>query len=651
MKGTDYMYEAKNVSAVLGRNSGVSVVFEGDGAYTDGQQIVLPNIDSETDLAEQSVKVARGYVDHEAAHVKWTDRGQWLESIGRFRDSGKHVGLKKNTMNALEDMRIERKLIAQYAGSKDNLSAVSDSVLEEMQKNLAENNTQLEDLDPLQIGSLAATWYGRHIGGYGEKCGKEFERLDSELKECVRAAVDRIDDNSTTGDMEDLAEDLVGHMVRLSKDQEEEEEEEEGKGEDGDDGEGEEEDDSDPEKSDDDGDDGGDDGSGDDSDGDDSDGDSSDDLDGNTDGGDGGGRQSESGDGDEESGKKSKKDNDVINRGSLPNADGYDPDQLKSDAVNRELNPNADAGNGRGNNGFRRFTDRYDRDIAAGEMKDDPDVYEKLMEDTVGQTNVLRRTLERKLAAKMKRSWVGGQTNGRMDSRRLVGAYTGSEHVYKSREESNDLDTAVMILIDHSGSMRDRITTASKACIALASALENTPIAYAIQGFTTELLPDDKHRAILGTDRTDCHSYMPVVALRYKEFDERLPRVKGKLGGMAGNFCKRSSVNVDGVSVDRSGRELMKRPEKRKVLMVLSDGEPHDGYSRSEGGCEAHLKSVITSLANKGVEVFGIGIESNAVSSYYPNYAVLNSVSDLEKEVIGKMDDLLMGSVNVRQAS
>ena len=66
---------------------------------------------------------------------------------------------------------------------------------------------------------------------------------------------------------------------------------------------------------------------------------------------------------------------------------------------------------------------------------------------------------------------------------------------------------------------------------------------------------------------------------------------------------------------------------------------------------EAHLKSVITSLANKGVEVFGIGIESEAVSSYYPNYAVLNDVSDLEKEVIGKMDNLLIGSVNVRQAS
>ena len=656
MRGADYMYEAKNVSAVLGRNSGVSVVFEGDGAYTDGQHIVLPNIDTEADLGEQSVKVARGYVDHEAAHVKWTDQDAWRKAVGRFKRSKTNIGLKKNTMNALEDMRIEKKLIAQYAGSKDNLTAVADSVLVEMQENLAENNTQLEELDPVQIGSLAVTWYGRQVGGYGEKCGKEFERLDSELQECVRAAVDRIDDNSTTGDMEDLAEDLVGHMVRLSKDQEEEEEEEEGKGEDGDDGEGEEEDDSDPEKSDDDGDDGGDDGSGGDSDGDDSDGDSSDDLDGNTDGGDGGGRQSESGDGDEESGKKSKKDSDVINRGSLPNADGYDPDQLKSDAVNRELNPNADAGNGRGNNGFRRFTDRYDRDIAAGEMKDDPDVYEKLMEDTVGQTNVLRRTLERKLAAKMKRSWVGGQQQGRLDSRRLVGAYTGSENIYKQREDSDDIDTAVMILIDHSMSMSgSKIMMAAKACVALASALENTNISYAIQGFTTNARSMSKRKVPEGTNTDLYDSFSPLVKIRYKEFGDQLSRVKGSLGGITETFGNCAEYNVDGLSVDQSGRELLRRPEKRKVLMVLSDGQPADRFmskgveERTE--YQSHLGSVVLSLMSDGIDVFGIGIESDAVTNYYPNYAVLHDLNDLESEVISKMDDLLIGGLNVRKAS
>jgi cobalamin biosynthesis protein CobT len=279
--------------------------------------------------------------------------------------------------------------------------------------------------------------------------------------------------------------------------------------------------------------------------------------------------------------------------------------------------------------------------------------YDQLLSETAGQTNVLRRTLERKLSAKMKRSWVGGQTNGRLDSRRLVGAYTGSEHVYKVREESDDLDTAVVILVDHSGSMTCRIHTAAKACVALAVALENTPIAYAIQGFTTELLPDKVGRKVLSdhSTRTEYESYCPVVTLRYKEFDERLVRVKGKLGGMQDNFCNRRSLNVDGVSVEKAGRELMMRPEKRKVLMVLSDGEPHDGYSLKEGGCEKHLKHIVNRLANKGVEVFGIGIESEAVKDYYPNYAVLNSVEDLEKEVIGRMDGLLVGGMNVRKAS
>ena len=54
---------------------------------------------------------------------------------------------------------------------------------------------------------------------------------------------------------------------------------------------------------------------------------------------------------------------------------------------------------------------------------------------------------------------------------------------------------------------------------------------------------------------------------------------------------------------------------------------------------------------NDGIDVFGIGIESDAVSNYYPNYAVLWDLNDLESEVISKMDDLLIGGLNVRKAS
>jgi cobalamin biosynthesis protein CobT len=63
------------------------------------------------------------------------------------------------------------------------------------------------------------------------------------------------------------------------------------------------------------------------------------------------------------------------------------------------------------------------------------------------------------------------------------------------------------------------------------------------------------------------------------------------------------------------------------------------------------LESVVSSLMNDGIDVFGIGIESDAVRNYYPNYAVLDDLADLESKVIGKMDDLLIGGLNVRKAS
>jgi cobaltochelatase CobT len=289
-------------------------------------------------------------------------------------------------------------------------------------------------------------------------------------------------------------------------------------------------------------------------------------------------------------------------------------------------------------------------------MKDDPDVYEKLMEDTVGQTNVLRRTLERKLAAKMKRSWVGGQQQGRLDSRRLVGAYTGSENIYKQREDSDDIDTAVIILIDHSMSMsHGRIIMAAKACVALASALENTNISYAIQGFTTNSRGMSKRNVPEGTNVDLYDSFSPLVKIRYKEFGDKLSRVKGSLGGITETFGNCAEYNVDGLSVDQSGRELLRRPEKRKVLMVLSDGQPADKYmskcveERTE--YQSHLGSVVLSLMSDGIDVFGIGIESDAVSDYYPKYAILNNLNDLESKVISKMDDLLIGGLNVRKAS
>ena len=655
MSGTDYMHEAKNVSAVLGRESGVRVVFEGEGASTDGETINLPSIDGSLQMDERLVKVARGYVDHEAAHVKWTNQKDWKKAIDRFKRSKVDVWDKKCAMNALEDVRIERKLIALYAGSKRNIETLAHSIQMELHDSLAESGRHLEDLDAVEIGAVSVTWYGRQMGGYGQSCGEAFEKLDVELQDVVKAAVHKIDDNSTTKDMVSLAEDLVKEFARLAgrggEEEEEKEEEKKGKGQQGqqgDDGEDEEEDDSVPENGDGDSDEG-DDGDSNDSGGDDSDGDSSDDI------GDEGGGDEQVKDGGEKDGGRHQESDDSKTSKRVASV-AIDPDGLKEKSVVKELQAESMCEDGEADFQYKRVSDRYDKVHSRGMLIDDPDAYNEMLNDTAGQTNVLRRTLERKLAAKMKRSWVGGQQQGRLDSRRLVGAYTGSENVYKQREESDDIDTAVMILIDHSGSMSRRIIMASKACVALASALENTNISYAIQGFTTDedAMPKSVIRKLSGD--TTFNSFLPIVTMRYKEFSDKLSRIKGSLGGMVESCRGVAEYNVDGLSVDQSGRELLRRPEKRKVLMVLSDGKPSDSYmSKDFKGrgtiYKSHLASVVSSLIADGIDVFGIGIESDAVSSYYPNYAVLHNLNDLESEVISKMDDMLIGGLNVRKAS
>ena len=181
MLGAEYMHEAKNVSSVLGRESDVRVVFEGEGASTDGETIKLPSIDNNLQMDERLVKVSRGYVDHEAAHVKWTDQTQWKAAINRFKRSKENVWDKKCAMNALEDVRIERKLTALYAGSKRNIETLAHSIQMELHDSLAESGRSVEDLDAIEIGAVSVTWYGRQIGGYGQSCGEAFEKRSQDI--------------------------------------------------------------------------------------------------------------------------------------------------------------------------------------------------------------------------------------------------------------------------------------------------------------------------------------------------------------------------------------------------------------------------------------------------------------------------------------
>ena len=59
------------VAGVLGRKYGVKVEIGGTDAYTDGTVIRLPSLPG--DVPDTLLAMVRGYLDHEAGHVRDTD--------------------------------------------------------------------------------------------------------------------------------------------------------------------------------------------------------------------------------------------------------------------------------------------------------------------------------------------------------------------------------------------------------------------------------------------------------------------------------------------------------------------------------------------------------------------------------------------------
>ena len=101
------------IAKALGRRLGVNVVIGARSqAGTDGQTIYLPPLPA---ASAPLAVLANGFIDHEAAHVRYTDF-----------TVAKPAGLAGLLTNLLEDIRVERALGAAYPGSRRNLAALVD---------------------------------------------------------------------------------------------------------------------------------------------------------------------------------------------------------------------------------------------------------------------------------------------------------------------------------------------------------------------------------------------------------------------------------------------------------------------------------------------------------------------------------------------
>jgi nitric oxide reductase activation protein len=156
------------------------------------------------------------------------------------------------------------------------------------------------------------------------------------------------------------------------------------------------------------------------------------------------------------------------------------------------------------------------------------------------------------------------------------------------------------IILDVSGSMKVRGEYARGLAIAIAEAAK-------------ELMPDPTSWTFFAF--SDKFYILKDSAESYSQ------RVRARIGGL-----KFEGLTYIPDAVFMAGKMLAKRFEEQRVLLAISDGWPY-GYSNMD----LQLKKTVEDLLRKGVIVIGIGVESDAIGSFFKLHSSVYSPKDLAK--------------------
>ena len=148
---------------------------------------------------------------------------------------------------------------------------------------------------------------------------------------------------------------------------------------------------------------------------------------------------------------------------------------------------------------------------------------------------------------------------------------------FKHERDADFRDTVVTLLLDNSGSMRGRPIMVAACCAdILARTLERCGVKVEILGFTTRAWKGGQAReAWLAAGKPANPGRLNDLRhIIYKPADAPWRRSKRALALMMREGLLKE--NIDGEALAWAHRRLQARPERRRILMMISDGAPVD---------------------------------------------------------------------------
>ena len=262
---------------------------------------------------------------------------------------------------------------------------------------------------------------------------------------------------------------------------------------------------------------------------------------------------------------------------------------------------------------------------------------------TIGK---LANRLQRLLLAKQNTSWNFNLEEGILDNSRLHRIIANPTYPlsFKQETENKFKDTVVTLLIDNSGSMRGRSISLAAICAdIIGSTLERCQVKTEILGFTTKHWKggDSKKLWIINGNRSNPGRLNDIRHIIYKSADNSWRRSRKYFGAMLREGLLKE--NVDGEALAWSHDRLLKRPEERKILIVISDGAPVDDSTLSsnrEDFLDNHLREIIGKIEKDSpIELQAIGI-GHDVTKYYKNALTINRAEELGEVLLDELTKL-----------
>jgi cobalamin biosynthesis protein CobT len=240
----------------------------------------------------------------------------------------------------------------------------------------------------------------------------------------------------------------------------------------------------------------------------------------------------------------------------------------------------------------------------------------------------MRRLVQIKTRSRVQYGLKSGKLNGTSLHRIPANVPGYSERVFKRKQDHLDINAAVAVCVDMSGSMSgEKIAHAVVAAEMLSETVGNAlGVPLMIYGFS-------ETRSIIGT-----YDPAPSIFVLRDFTDRQVPAERMRERSIKAIACTMGN-NPDADAVTWGYHQLRAAKGKRKVLFVLSDGSP---ASARAGDQDKYLAIVTKAIEQSPIKLFGLGLMDHSVKHYYKNCAVVDTAQDIETKIIELVDNFIL---------